>query len=48
MVEKCDGYGKELIFLEGNICIPPAGSDSKRGLYCRKCYYKKVKEKINL
>ena len=48
MVEKCDGYGKELMFLEGNIYIPPAGSDSKRGLYCRKYYDKKVKVKINL
>ena len=48
MVEKCDGYGKELMFLEGNIYIPPAESDSKGGLYCGKCYNKKVKVKINL
>ena len=48
MAEKCDGYGKELMFLEGNIHISPAGSDSKRGLYCRKCYNKKVKEETNL
>ena len=45
MAEKCDGYGKELMFLEGNIYIRPAGSDSKRGFYCRKCYNKKSQRK---
>ena len=47
MVEKCDGCGKELWFLEGNIYILPDGDGSKRELYCRKCYDKKTK-RMNL
>jgi len=48
MAKKCDGCGKKLMFLEGNVYIPPTGSNSKRGVYCRKCYNKKVKEETNL
>jgi len=42
MAKKCDGCGKKLMFLEGNVYIPPTGSNSKRGVY------KKVKEETNL
>ena len=45
MVEKCDGCGKELWFLEGNIYIPSDGDGSKREIYCRKCYDKKNQRK---
>ncbi|UCF12051.1 MAG: hypothetical protein JSW06_08415 [Thermoplasmatales archaeon] len=44
MVEKCDGCGKDLLFLEGTIYIPPNGSKFKRGIYCKKCYNKKLRE----
>ena len=48
MAEKCDGCGKELMFLEGTVYIPPDGDGSKRELYCRKCYDKKTKERTYL
>ena len=44
MAEKCDGCGKDLLFLEETIYIPPNGSKSKRGVYCEKCYNKKLRE----
>ena len=47
MAEKCEGCGKELMFLEGNIYIPPDSNGSKRELYCRKYYNKKTKKRTH-
>ena len=43
MVEKCDGCGKELMFLEGTVYNLADGDGFKRELYCRKCCDKKTK-----